>query len=76
MISKKEIKCPHCGLLSFYTEENKFRPFCSERCRMIDLGHWAAETYRVPLKNEEGYKEDDIEGFDEANSDLHIQEEE
>ncbi len=27
---------------------NRFRPFCSERCRMIDLGKWAADEYRVP----------------------------
>ena len=28
--------------------ENPFRPFCSERCKMIDLGTWASEGYRVP----------------------------
>jgi endogenous inhibitor of DNA gyrase (YacG/DUF329 family) len=27
---------------------NPFRPFCSERCRMTDLGQWAGESYRVP----------------------------
>jgi len=27
---------------------NRWRPFCSERCRMIDLGRWAAEEYRMP----------------------------
>jgi len=31
-----------------WTESNKFRPFCSERCRLIDLGQWAAEGYRIP----------------------------
>jgi len=31
-----------------YSPENKWRPFCSERCRLIDLGKWAAEDYRVP----------------------------
>jgi hypothetical protein len=30
-----------------YSPHNKWRPFCSERCRMIDLGQWAAEDYRV-----------------------------
>ena len=30
-----------------WTRENKFRPFCSERCKMIDLGHWATEAFRV-----------------------------
>jgi endogenous inhibitor of DNA gyrase (YacG/DUF329 family) len=30
------------------TPANRFRPFCSERCRMVDLGTWAGESYRVP----------------------------
>jgi endogenous inhibitor of DNA gyrase (YacG/DUF329 family) len=40
-----------------FSPENKWRPFCSERCRMIDLGKWAAEDYRVP--EEEKPSEDD-----------------
>jgi uncharacterized protein len=31
-----------------YSPDNAWRPFCSERCRLIDLGNWAAENYRVP----------------------------
>jgi len=31
--------------------QNKWRPFCSERCRTIDLGDWASERYRVPVEN-------------------------
>jgi endogenous inhibitor of DNA gyrase (YacG/DUF329 family) len=31
-----------------FSPESKWRPFCSERCRTIDLGNWAAERYRVP----------------------------
>jgi uncharacterized protein len=31
-----------------YALENKSRPFCSERCRLIDLGRWGSEGYRVP----------------------------
>ena len=46
---KREIKCPHCGRLTLYSTENLFRPFCSERCRTIDLGAWASETYKVPV---------------------------
>jgi uncharacterized protein len=30
-----------------WTEANRFRPFCSERCKLIDLGQWAAEDYRI-----------------------------
>ena len=45
---KREIKCPQCGRLTFYSPENPSRPFCSERCRLIDLGQWADEKFRVP----------------------------
>ena len=31
-----------------YSTENKWRPFCSERCRLIDLGKWASDEYRLP----------------------------
>jgi endogenous inhibitor of DNA gyrase (YacG/DUF329 family) len=33
-----------------FTPDNKWRPFCSERCKMIDLGAWATESYRVPAE--------------------------
>jgi uncharacterized protein len=42
------INCPQCGTATPYSSENRFRPFCSERCKMIDLGHWADEDYRIP----------------------------
>ena len=48
MVSKKEIACPTCKKKSTWTTENAFRPFCSERCKLIDLGEWADEGYRVP----------------------------
>ena len=34
--------------------ENRWRPFCSERCRLIDLGAWASESYRVPVEEQNG----------------------
>jgi len=40
------ISCPLCKKETAW-EDNPFRPFCSERCRLIDLGKWAAEEYRV-----------------------------
>jgi hypothetical protein len=43
----KQIKCPQCGKLTTW-ENNESRPFCSERCRMIDFGAWIDEEYRVP----------------------------
>jgi len=36
-----------------WTAENRWKPFCSERCKTIDLGQWAAEKYRVPADKQE-----------------------
>jgi endogenous inhibitor of DNA gyrase (YacG/DUF329 family) len=36
-----------------FSAENKWRPFCSERCRLVDLGGWASERYRVPAEEQE-----------------------
>ena len=44
----RTVPCPRCGALSPYAPENPWRPFCSERCRTIDLGAWASESYRSP----------------------------
>lgn len=46
--SPKTVVCPACGGPSLYAPSNHFRPFCSERCRQVDLGAWAAEEFRVP----------------------------
>ncbi|CAN5794198.1 DNA gyrase inhibitor YacG [soil metagenome] len=43
------MKCPTCGKLT-ELKDNPFRPFCSERCKMVDLGSWVTEEYRVPGK--------------------------
>ncbi|HET8745683.1 MAG TPA: DNA gyrase inhibitor YacG [Ramlibacter sp.] len=42
------VRCPQCGGESVYGPENPYRPFCSERCRNLDLGAWASESFRVP----------------------------
>jgi hypothetical protein len=44
----EEINCPTCGKQHTWTPDNKFKPFCCERCKLIDLGDWAAEKHRVP----------------------------
>ncbi len=40
------MKCPICKRTTVSTDEDS--PFCSERCRLIDLGNWASESYKVP----------------------------
>jgi endogenous inhibitor of DNA gyrase (YacG/DUF329 family) len=57
MATPRYVACPHCGKPAEWSAQNRFRPFCSERCKMIDLGAWASESYRVPL--EEGPDEPD-----------------
>lgn len=47
---KRFVTCPTCGGESIYGPENEFRPFCSERCKNVDFGAWASETYRVESK--------------------------
>lgn len=42
------VACPRCAQPVAWTTANRYRPFCSERCKMIDLGAWANEEYRVP----------------------------
>lgn len=41
-------KCPTCKQKTVYDKNNPFRPFCSERCKLIDLGQWASEEYKIP----------------------------
>jgi len=43
----RKVKCPICRI-EVEWENNPYRPFCSERCRLIDLGTWMQERYRVP----------------------------
>ncbi|NLH49448.1 MAG: DNA gyrase inhibitor YacG [Myxococcales bacterium] len=45
-MSDRLIHCPICGRLSRWEDEPR-GPFCSERCRLIDLGNWAGENYRL-----------------------------
>jgi hypothetical protein len=43
------VPCPRCGKPVTWDTLNPFRPFCSERCKMIDLGKWADEAFRVAV---------------------------
>ena len=50
IMQQRTFPCPRCGKPATW-ENNEFRPFCSERCKMIDLGAWANEEYRVPTQD-------------------------
>jgi uncharacterized protein len=42
------IKCPTCSRQVKWTSEETYKPFCSERCKLIDLGEWVMEEKRIP----------------------------
>ena len=45
----RAVTCPTCGKALLWSPANAWRPFCSELCKLIDLGAWATERYRVPV---------------------------
>ena len=52
-----KVKCCHCKKeFSYYS--SKYRPFCTERCKMVDLGHWFEESYSVEGRDNSVYIED------------------
>ena len=58
------VKCPKCGRETEY-EGNEFRPFCSERCKLLDFGAWADENYTLPTEAG-GLSEKDWEKIEKA----------
>lgn len=49
----KTMPCPHCGEPAQLDADNPYRPFCSRRCKLIDLGDWLDESNRIPEHGEE-----------------------
>ena len=48
MSEVETVSCPHCEKPVPWTEASKWKPFCSDRCRLIDLGDWLAEKNALP----------------------------
>ena len=46
--AERKVRCPGCDGLSLYSPRNPSRPFCSARCKGMDLGAWAEESFRLP----------------------------
>jgi uncharacterized protein len=44
----REVPCPHCGKAVPWSKDSTWRPFCSERCKLIDLGQWFGEEHAIP----------------------------
>lgn len=49
-VKVKIVRCPACGGDSIFASSNLYRPFCCERCKNMDLGAWASESFRLPTE--------------------------
>jgi len=58
------VKCPSCGKQTEYND-NEFRPFCSERCKLLDFGAWADEEFALPTQ-EMALSEEDLDRIERA----------
>lgn len=55
----KTVSCPTCGKPVEWRPEQTWRPFCCERCKLIDLGEWASESFAIPGDEHQSFHEDD-----------------
>lgn len=60
------VTCPTCQATVIWNSDAKFKPFCSERCKLIDLGEWASESYSIPVKNDMDLLNLDDMGYEET----------
>jgi endogenous inhibitor of DNA gyrase (YacG/DUF329 family) len=61
MTTARIYQCPTCGKAVKWTPKNAFRPFCSDRCRLIDLGAWADESHRIEGDDLDQASSDELE---------------
>ena len=68
-----KVKCPTCDTTVIWSPESEFRPFCSKRCQLIDLGEWANESHKIAEPPQlSTLSEFDLEELDQLNSDLKL----
>ena len=63
MIIPKVVNCPTCNKRVEWKNGNKFRPFCCERCKLIDFGEWATEKNVIEGESGVQHSDDDGEGI-------------
>jgi len=66
-MAQRTVNCPRCSTPVLWSTDNPWRPFCSERCKMMDLGAWASESYRIPVS-----EIDEQDGRESPSSDDHL----
>ena len=57
--SSRTAPCPQCRQAASLDASNRFRPFCSERCKLLDLGEWFAGRYAIPTAEDDATSGDD-----------------
>ncbi|MBF0266822.1 MAG: DNA gyrase inhibitor YacG [Gammaproteobacteria bacterium] len=62
-----EITCPSCKKRHTWDTKNIYRPFCSERCKLIDLGAWASEKHVIEGEELEDIDENTLENSTDFN---------
>jgi uncharacterized protein len=50
----QRLRCPTCQRPIEWSDQFPYRPFCSERCRLIDLGAWLSEKHAIPGNSSDG----------------------
>ena len=60
-IQEITLNCPTCKKIVLWNDQFPFRPFCSDRCRLIDLGEWASENHRIAGDNLDINSEDELQ---------------
>ena len=66
---KSQYKCPQCNKPVEW-HDNPDRPFCSDRCRLVDLGQWVDESYRIPGQSQDVMPDKNIVGLYRENKQL------
>ncbi|MGZ8994452.1 MAG: DNA gyrase inhibitor YacG [Burkholderiaceae bacterium] len=66
-----KVRCPTCAREVRWDAQSKFRPFCSERCKMIDLGAWASDGYSIAGDGESNVGAEDADNKSDASSRSH-----
>lgn len=64
----KSVDCPTCHKRVDWIESNVYRPFCSERCKLVDFGEWATERHSIA--GEPVFDEDDLNAKDSGEKDF------
>ena len=59
-----EVSCPNCGKPVEWSPTSKWRPFCSQRCRLIDLGQWFSEEHAIPGETADDFVDSEGEPHD------------